>query len=112
MNREFIYFKVFDKNWAVLELTDADLSELEKAILTNPQVGKLIKGAGGLRKMRVPMVNRGKSGGARVLYTDFISHEKTILMNVYPKSVKDTITEKQKQEYKKLIEQLSKELNK
>ena len=112
MHREFIYFRVFDKNWNDLELTDDDLSELENAVLINPQVGKLIRGTGGLRKMRVPLTNRGKSVGARVLYVDYITHEKTVFMNVYPKSTQDTVTEKQKQEYKKLIEQLAKELKK
>jgi len=29
MKREFIYFKVFDKNWSELKLTDDDLTELE-----------------------------------------------------------------------------------
>ena len=93
-----------------MKLTDDDLAELENTILLNPKVGRLIVGTGGLRKMRVPLTNRGKSSGARVLYVDYISYEKTILMNVYPKSVQDTLTDKQKQEYKKLIDQLSKEL--
>ena len=112
MKREFVYFRIFDKNWNDLELTDDDLAELENTLLINPQAGRLIKGTGGLRKLRVPLSNQGKSGGARVLYVDYISYEKTILMNVYSKSVQDTLTEKQKQEYKKLIEQLSKELKK
>ena len=112
MNREFIYFKVFDKNWSDLKLTDDDLTELENTILVNPKAGRLIVGTGGLRKMRVPMPDRSKSSGARVLYVDYVSFEKTILMNIYPKSVQDTLTDKQKQEYKKLIDQLSKELKK
>ena len=112
MNREFILFKVFDKNWNNLELTDDDLADLENTILSNPKVGKVIVGTGGLRKMRIPLENRGKSSGARVLYVDYESHEKTVLMNVYPKGVQDSITDEQKLEYKKLIDQLSKELTK
>jgi len=112
MKREFIYFRVFEKHWRELGLTDNDLQELENAIIANPNIGKLIKGTGGLRKMRLPLFDRGKSGGVRVLYVDFISYEKTAIMNVYPKSIQETITDEQKHEYKKLIDQLSKELRK
>jgi len=112
MEREFIYFKVFEKNWRELGLTDDDLQELENTIIANPNIGKLVKGTGGLRKMRLPLLNRGKSGGMRVLYVDFVSYEKTAVMNVYAKSVQETITDEQKNEYKKLIALLSKELRK
>jgi len=112
MKREFIYFRIFDKNWRDLGLADDDLQQLENIIIENPFAGKLIKGAGGLRKMRMPMFDQGKSGGIRVLYVDFASYEKTVIMNVYPKSAQDSITDKQKNEYNKLIGLLLKELRK
>ena len=112
MKREFIYFRVFEKNWRELGLTDDDLRELENAIIADPNIGRLIKGTGGLRKMRLPLFGRGKSGGIRVLYVDFISYEKVAIMNVYSKSAQETITDEQKREYKKLIDLLAKELRK
>jgi hypothetical protein len=38
------------------------------AISINPLAGVLIKGAGGLRKMRFGLEGRGKRGGSRVVY--------------------------------------------
>lgn len=108
MKREFIYFKIFDKNWRNLGLTDKDLIELENTINNNPDTGKLIQGTGGLRKLRFVLPNKGKSGSVRILYIDFISYEKTIFMNVYTKNEKDNISEKEKQMYKTLIDDLIK----
>lgn len=108
MKREFIYFKIFDKNWRNLGLTDKDLIELENTINNNPDTGKLIQGTGGLRKLRFALPNKGKSGSVRILYIDFISYEKTIFMNVYTKNEKDNISEKEKQMYKTLIDDLIK----
>jgi hypothetical protein len=104
IRREFAYFKIFDKNWDKLGLNDFDLAELEQMILENPDVGKIIPGTGGLRKMRFALPHRGKSGSARVLYVDFMFYERVVLMNVYGKNEQDTLTDKQKQEYKMLID--------
>ena len=114
MTREFIYYKIFDKHWSELGLTDDDLMALEIAIMENPEIGDLIPGTGGLRKMRfvLPGNNKGKSGGARVLYVDFVSYEKTVLMNVYSKNEKDNITDNEKQQLKSIIKELEKELRK
>ena len=110
MEREFIYFKTFDKNWNELGLSENNLAELEKTIMANPEVGSLIQGTGGLRKLRFALPPKGKSGGVRVLYIDFISLEKTVFMNVYSKNRQENITNKEKQEYKVLIEMIAKEL--
>ena len=112
MTREYIYFKLFEKNWQNLGLDDTDLETLEKMIMDNPKIGDIIQGTGGLRKMRFPLPNRGKSGSIRVLYVDFVSYEKTIVMNVYAKDEQDTLTDKQKQVYKKNIHILLEELRK
>jgi len=53
-------------------LTDYDLKELQEVILFNPQIGAVIEGTGGLRKMRFALKDC-KSGGARVLYVDLLT---------------------------------------
>lgn len=45
----------------------------------NPQPGAIIRGSGGLRKIRVPIPARGKRGGARVIYY-WIAHRNLILL--------------------------------
>ena len=94
-------------------LTDDDLIALENAIMENPSVGKVIQGTGGVRKMRFILPNnKGKSGGARVLYVNFISHEKTILLNAYSKGEKDNITDQEKQLLKSEVDKFFKGLKK
>jgi len=113
MKREFIYFNVFDKSWNDMGLTDNDLVELEKTIMENPAIGKVIQGTGGVRKMRfILRNNKGKSGGARVLYVDYISYKKTILLNAYSKGEKDNITGNEKKQLKNIVDGISKELRK
>jgi len=74
--------------------------------LKNPGAGDIIQGTGGLTKLRFSLPNTGKSGGLRVLYVDFIRQETIILVNCYSKSEKDSITDKEKAEYKSLIKSI------
>jgi hypothetical protein len=109
---EFILTAVFDKNWNEIDLTDDDLRKLQDFILQNPNAGDVIVGTGGLRKLRWVLPGRGKRGGVRVLYVEFISHEKVILVNCYNKSEKDTASNKEKGMYKEFIKAMGKELSK
>lgn len=63
MNRTFIEVPTFTKKWMDLGLTDEDLRQLENTLLENPKIGSAIQGTGGLRKIRIPMENKGKRGG-------------------------------------------------
>ena len=111
--REFVLFRVFDKRWSEMGLTDDDLMELENAIMENPTTGRVIQGTGGIRKMRFVLPNnKGKSGGSRVLYVDYVPFETTVLLNAYPKSEKDNITDKEKKLLKIEVEKFSKGLKK
>lgn len=80
-----------------------------KGTVKQPQRGDLIQGTGGLRKIRFGR-NSGKSSGVRVLhyYTD--EYGRIYMFAVYPKSVKDNITNAEKQVFKTLISILKQEL--
>ena len=67
MKRTFIEVPLFTKKWKELGLTDEDLRDLQNILLQNPKSGDVIQGTGGLRKIRIPMKGRGKSGGSRVI---------------------------------------------
>ena len=83
MNRTFIEVPMFTKKWHELGLTDDDLRNLENVLLKNPKDGDAIQGTGGLRKIRIPMENKGKGkrGGARVIYVDIEIKEIIYQMN-------------------------------
>lgn len=75
-------------------------------LLSNPSGYPVIKGTGGLRKIRFSFENEGKSGGVRVCYVDFVVEETIYLITVYPKSEKDNLSYAERNEIKKLIELL------
>ena len=89
MKRTFIEVPLFTKKWKELGLTDEDLRDLQNILLQNPKSGDVIQGTGGLRKIRIPMKGRGKSGGSRVIYVDIEIKEVIYFINVYTKNEKD-----------------------
>lgn len=65
MTRTFIQTKKFTRNWDELGFNDDDLRRLELQIMSDPQIGAVMRGTGKLRKMRFALGNSGKSGGTR-----------------------------------------------
>ena len=47
-------------------LGDDEQHELENILLENPRKGVVIEGVAGIRKLRIKLEGRGKSGGGRV----------------------------------------------
>jgi len=109
MTREFVYTAPFQRSWKAMGLNDADQKLLEEALLENPQLGDVIEGTGGARKMRIQLEGRGKSGGGRVIYVDVFEKEKLYFLLAYPKNVQDNLTSDQKKMIRKLIEAIQKE---
>lgn len=106
MVRTFIQTREFSKNWDKLGLKDEDLRKLELELLENSDLHPVIKGTGGLRKIRIPFANEGKSGSARVCYVDFVVQEVIYLITVYSKSEKENLSQAERNSIKGLIEQL------
>ena len=109
MTREFVYTEPFRKCWKAMGLSEDDLKKLEVILLENPQLGDVIEGTGGARKMRIQIENRGKSGGGRVIYVDVFEKEKLYFLLAYPKNVQDNLTPDQKKQVRKLVETIKKE---
>ena len=64
VKREFIYTEPFRKCWKAMGLGDDEQHYLENILLENPWKGAVIEGLGGVRKLRIKLEGRGKSGGA------------------------------------------------
>src|SRR5258708_30417131 len=63
----FIETPVFTR--AIAELLDDDAYQgLQLALLVRPILGSLIRGTGGLRKMRLAPKGKGKRGGIPIIY--------------------------------------------
>ena len=106
MIREFVYIKKFSDKWDKLGFTDDDLIPLEKHLMENPTAGDVVKGTGGLRKLRWPLPDKGKRGGVRIAYIDIILREKIFMLDLFPKSEKDNFTDAEKIVLKQLIARL------
>lgn len=73
-------------------LSDDEYSHLQFALVNNPPLGVVIKGTGGVRKVRRAARGRGKSGGYRIIY--LVRRPKGVIwmLTMYPKNVADSIS--------------------
>lgn len=111
MYRVFIETDVFRK--LIDEERDTELEKRVKdTILSDPLKGDLIKGTGGLRKIRLAKSNEGKSGGYRVIYLDLKKYDVTYLLILYSKNVQENLTREQKRILKSKVEELKNEYKK
>lgn len=111
MTRTFIQTHEFSRNWDDLGFDDDDLRLLEIDIMKHPKKYPVIKGTGGLRKARITLDdNKGKSGGARVCFVDFILEETVYFITFYSMKEKDNLSMEERNEIKKAIEMLKKNL--
>lgn len=67
MRYEFIESPVFS-SFLPDYLTDDEYSALQEHLCEHPEAGDLIRGSGGVRKIRWARAGSGKSGGIRVCY--------------------------------------------
>ncbi len=63
----FIETPVFTRA-LVAQLDDEEYRSLQMALLQRPAFGAVIRGSGGLRKLRWSLPGQGKRGGLRVIY--------------------------------------------
>ena len=92
MTRTFVELPIFRSRWDDLGLDDSDLRRLQMELLEDPKVGDVMRGTGGVRKMRFSFEHKGKSGGVRVIYVDFEVYEKIYLLTAYTKNEKDNLS--------------------
>lgn len=86
-------------------LDDERFRDLQNEILQHPEKGKLIRGSGGLRKIRFGLKGQGKSGGIRVIYYFAVEEETIYLLDLYAKSDQEDLTPDQLKEVRKRLEE-------
>jgi hypothetical protein len=86
-------------------ISDDNYRALQTALMLRPETGKLIKGSGGLRKVRWNLPGTGKRGAIRVIY--FWSPPDTIFMLFpYKKSEQEELTRDQLKILRRMIKEL------
>lgn len=102
---EFVYTDEFLSSVAGV-LDEMGLASLERLLLEEPARAPVIPGTGGVRKLRVALVGRGKRSGLRVLYVHVPRDARVYLLLAYPKPVRATLTEGEKAALRNWIETL------
>ena len=101
---ELIETSTFTKQITAL-LTDEEYGEFQLRLAANPQLGDRIKGGSGIRKIRVAVGARGKSGGGRVIYYWAVRRDLILLLYAYPKNVTADLTPKQVAHLAKIVKE-------
>ena len=88
---EFVYFT----KWVVENLSDVEYQEIQEELIKNPRKGDIIRHGHGLRKLRWKFKDKGKSGGVRIIYYLWLSHEEILMIYIYPKSEREDLSKEQ-----------------
>lgn len=86
-------------------LSEEEYAKLQNDLYDEPEIGAIIKGSGGIRKMRWSFGGRGKRGGARVIYYWVVSREKIFLLDIYAKNEKEDLTQTEIKELRRVVEE-------
>lgn len=86
----------YSKDLKRMGVSDGEQAALEQAIATNPEIGDLIPGLEGLRKIRFAMRGRGKRGGGRAIYYLMLSDDLALMITAYAKNEREDLSPDQK----------------
>jgi hypothetical protein len=113
MQRMFIQLPPFSRTLDELmgqgRILKKDFEDFEQELLKNPQVGEVIPGLFGLRKVRLKGAISGKRDGFRVDYLDIPERAKIYLIVLYPKSLKKDLDPNEKKLIGRLVKVLKEE---
>lgn len=85
-------------------LSDDEYRLLQNDLVARPDLGSVMRGTGGLRKVRWRGSGRGKRGGIRVIYYWHVVSDRLLMLLAYPKSERDDLTADQRAALKKVVE--------
>ena len=95
---------VFTKQ--VLKLLDAESYRLlQLRLAADPEAGDVIRGTGGLRKIRWQGSGRGKRGGVRVIYYWASNDDVVLMLLMYGKNERDDLSGEQRKVLTALVKQ-------
>lgn len=84
--------------------TEDERAEFAAYLAQTPEAGNVVKGSGGVRKVRWSRKCGGKSGGVRVIYYNRLANGEIILIFLYAKNEFDSIAGEKLKELKNAIE--------
>jgi mRNA-degrading endonuclease RelE of RelBE toxin-antitoxin system len=99
---KFVETPVFTKALRA-SLSDEEYRSLQMVLLLRPEQGALVRGTGGLRKMRWAGLGHGKRGGYRIIYYYDSATETFFMLYIYPKNAQEDLTPTQERLLARLV---------
>lgn len=103
MKSVFVESSIFEK-YRKDYLSDEEYRLFQAELMANPIQGDVIRGSGGLRKIRVASKGKGKRAGARVIYYYLNRQQRFYLLTIYGKNEVSDLTEDQKKQLMLFLE--------
>jgi mRNA-degrading endonuclease RelE of RelBE toxin-antitoxin system len=85
-------------------LSEEEYRQLQIALIIRPDMGAIIRGSGGIRKVRWRSRGQGKRGGLRVIYYWAVERDRLLMLLMYPKNVQADLTPAQLKMLRQAIE--------
>lgn len=76
---------------------------VESMLVADPRAGAVMKGTGGVRKLRLALPGGGKSGGARVIYYFRQQKARIYLILAYAKRARENISKAERNAMRQVI---------
>ena len=76
-------------------MSDDSYAALQTHLAKQPDAGDIIRGGGGLRKIRWAAKGHGKRGGVRVIYYWWTGKDRISMLFIYPKNEMDDLSAEQ-----------------
>jgi mRNA-degrading endonuclease RelE of RelBE toxin-antitoxin system len=86
-------------------LSTEEYRELQVALLLRPEMGAVIPGSGGLRKIRWGERGRTRRGSVRVIYYYAKEQEQIVMLLAYTRDEADSLAPNQLQILRRIIEE-------
>lgn len=100
----FVETSVFTRQVAA-HLGDEEYRALQVSLMVRPDQGAVIRGSGGLRKVRWSPTGRGKRGGVRVIYYWFRPDDTLLMLYLFAKNERSDLTRDQLRALRRVIEE-------
>ena len=85
------YTRAYERSVRKL-LSEAARAEMESSIAAAPRAAPVIRGTGGIRKLRWAVSGKGRRGGVRIIYFYHAGPEVVYLLTTYAKADRDDLT--------------------
>lgn len=85
--------------------SDDEYRKLQEYLALFPDAGDVMRGSGGLRKLRWRQKGRGKRGGVRIIYYWITAEGKILMLYLYSKNIKDDLSNSELKLIKKIVDE-------